>query len=130
MPNRGLNSLDQQSKPNDCFWLLADMERNEFEVRSIPNSGHSMTNVRFLPDYVRSYPRSRHSGGVAECPELTQSGHCEVTAPTQQSALFGQMRPDRLLHLSMFHQPLLPESFGLGDLARVHALGNNRTVID
>ena len=42
-------------------WLQTDMQPPEYEVRFTPKTGHSWADVRFSPNYVRSYPRSRHS---------------------------------------------------------------------
>ncbi len=56
---------------------------------------------------------------------MTLSGHSTVAAPTQPIALFGQLRLGRLPHLRMFHQPLLRESFGLGELGGSNTLGND-----
>ena len=51
------------------------MQPPEIEVRFAPKSGHSSTNVRFLPDRVRLAPRSGHSEAHAGLPLMTQSRH-------------------------------------------------------
>ena len=57
-----------------CFWLKADIQSPEIEVRFTPKTGHRRRDVRFGPDYVRLSPNSRHSRASAGLPLMTQSG--------------------------------------------------------
>jgi hypothetical protein len=41
-------------------WLQADIRPPPINVRCTPKSGHSGIHVRFLTDYVRFTPKSRH----------------------------------------------------------------------
>ena len=45
---------------NVRVWLKADIQPPEIDFRFTPNNGHSSSNVRFLPDYVRLALRSGH----------------------------------------------------------------------
>ena len=57
------------------LWLKADMERPEIDFRFTPNNGHTMTNVRFLRDYVRLAPRTGHPVALGRLPVMTLKRH-------------------------------------------------------
>ena len=46
---------------NVALWLQTDMQPPEIEVRLYPNKRHSLADVRYRVDFVRSTPSNRRS---------------------------------------------------------------------
>ena len=65
------NRLAVAVRPN---WR-SNQSMGRYDVRFTPETGHAITDVRLLPDFVRFTPESGHSRQVRQCPLIAKTGH-------------------------------------------------------